>query len=82
MIKGAQIRLARILLRWSEKQLAIKAKLRVEAIERAERSTGELPLTTAHAAAIQRALETAGVEFIPDERSVRLTERRSQSYRP
>ncbi len=69
-----------LLLRWSEKQLATKAKVRVEAVERAERSTGELPLTMAHAAAIQRALEAAGVEFTTGEQSVRLT--RLQSYRP
>ena len=77
MIDGMQIKQGRILLRWSAKQLATAAKVRVEAVERAERSTGELPLTIATAAAIQRALEAAGVEFTHgDQPDVRLTTRR------
>ena len=63
MITGAQIQQARILLRLTQKKLAHIARVRREAIERAERSAGELPLTIAHAAAIQAALEAAGVEF-------------------
>jgi transcriptional regulator with XRE-family HTH domain len=65
MIDGTQIKKGRTLLGWTARQLANTARVRVEAIERAERSTGELPLTTAHANAIQQALERAGVEFKP-----------------
>ena len=70
MINGTQIRRARVLLGWPTRQLARAAGVRVEAVERAERSGGELPLTIAHATAIQSSLERAGVEFTPD---VRLT---------
>jgi len=63
MIDGRQIRQGRALLRWTSKQLARAAGVRIEAVERAERSTGDLPLTVAHEGAIQRALEAAGVEF-------------------
>jgi len=66
MIDGRQIRRGRILLRWTQQQLAKSAGVRFEAIERAERSAGDLPLTMAHAAAIQRVMEKAGVEFKPD----------------
>jgi transcriptional regulator with XRE-family HTH domain len=62
-IDGTQIKKGRTLLGWTARQLANAARVRVEAIERAERSTGELPLTTA--SAIQQALERAGVEFKP-----------------
>jgi len=63
MIDGAQIRQGRTLLRWTPKHLAKVAGVRAEAINRAECSSGELPLTVAKAAAIQRALEDHGVEF-------------------
>jgi hypothetical protein len=77
-VDGAQIKEGRTLLRWTPKHLATAAKVRVEAIERAERSTGELPLTIANATAIRRALEAAGVEFTHgDQPNVRLTARRA-----
>ena len=63
MIDGRHIRQGRALLRWTSKRLARAAGVPIEAVERAERSTGDLPLTVAHAGAIQRALEAAGVEF-------------------
>ena len=63
MIDGTQIKQGRTLLRWTPERLAKAAGVRVEAVERAERSTGDLPLTLAHARAIQRALEAGGVEF-------------------
>jgi transcriptional regulator with XRE-family HTH domain len=62
VIDGKQIKQARALLHWTPKQLAKAAGVRIEAIERAEHSTGDLPLTIAHAAAIQRAMERAGIE--------------------
>ncbi len=68
MITGAQIRQGRLLLKLTRKELAHIARVRCEAIERAERSTGELPVTMAHAAAIQAALEAAGVEFVTGDR--------------
>jgi transcriptional regulator with XRE-family HTH domain len=70
MITGEQIRRARFLVKLTQKQLARAAHVRFEAVERAESSIGEVPLTIANAAAIQTALEAAGVEFSGD--SVRL----------
>ena len=63
MITGEQIRQGRLLVNLTQRQLARAARVRFEAVERAERSTGELPLTIAHASAIRRVLEAAGVEF-------------------
>ena len=61
-----QIKRGRTLLGWTSKQLAKASGVRIEAIERAERSTGDLPLTIAHATAIQKALESTGIAFRPD----------------
>jgi hypothetical protein len=66
MIDSIQIRRGRFLLHWTAKRLAKAAGLRVEAVERAERSAGDLPLTMAHAAAIQRVMEASGIEFKAD----------------
>ena len=73
MIDGAQIRQGRLLVRWTAKQLARAAGVRCAAVERAEGSTGELPLTIAHRQAIRRALESAGVEFIDGAPRVQLS---------
>ena len=60
-IAGRQIREARALLGLPRNELAAKVT-----IVRAESVDGEPPITTAQAAAIQQALERAGVEFIPE----------------
>jgi hypothetical protein len=72
MIDSKQIRRGRGLLHWTAKRLAKAAGLRVEAVERAERSAGDLPLTMAHAAAIQRVMEKAGIEFTGGHSEARL----------
>ncbi|MDE1993770.1 MAG: transcriptional regulator, partial [Rhizobiaceae bacterium] len=64
-ITGAQIRAARALLRWSAKDLANAAKVGVATVSRAEVENERPSLTTANLSAIQRALETAGIKFIP-----------------
>lgn len=66
MITGAQIRGARAMLGISAEELAAAAKLGVATIRRAEKLDGAMNLTAANLAAIRTALETAGVEFIPD----------------
>ncbi len=66
MITGSQIREARRLLDWERKVLAKRAKVQITTIARAEASEGEPAITIAHRDAIQRALEAAGVEFIPE----------------
>lgn len=65
-ITGAQIRAARALIRWSAADLATAAKLGLMTIRRAEAVDGAISVTAANAAAIRAALETAGVEFIPE----------------
>jgi transcriptional regulator with XRE-family HTH domain len=63
-ITGAQMRAARALIRWSAEDLAREAMLGVATIRRAEASDGPVQMTAANAAAIGRALEAAGVEFL------------------
>ena len=63
MITGAQIRAARLLLRWSRYRLASCTKLHTETIRRLEATDGEPVITLANADAIRRALEAVGVEF-------------------
>ena len=58
------MRAARAMLRWSALDLAAKSKVGVATIRRVEVLDGEIPVTTANKAAIRRAFEAAGVEFI------------------
>ena len=58
-ISVAQLRAARALLGWSQIELANAASLSRPSIERAERAS----VSAETLAAIQRALEAAGVEF-------------------
>ena len=64
MITGAQIRAARALLRWSAEALAERSRLGVATIRRAEATDGLPNLTAANVAAVQAALESAGVIFV------------------
>ena len=63
-ISSAQMRAARAMLRWSALNLAVEAKVGVATIRRVEVLDGEIPVTTANEAAIRRAFEEAGIEFI------------------
>ena len=64
MITVAQSKMARAGLGWSIKRLAVAASVGMATVARFETSKGEtIPATLA---AIQRALEAAGVEFLPD----------------
>jgi hypothetical protein len=65
-ILSSQLRAARALLRWSALDLATAAKIGVATIRRAEVIDGELQMNLANEAAIRRALELAGVEFIDE----------------
>jgi hypothetical protein len=58
------MRAARALLRWSALDLANSSKVGVATIRRAEVVEGEIPAIPANEAAIRRALEAAGIEFI------------------
>ncbi|MFC0389496.1 helix-turn-helix domain-containing protein [Muricoccus vinaceus] len=65
-INTGQLRAARALLRWTAEDLAKRAGVSVVTIRRAEPADGMLTMMPANAAAIRRALEEAGVEFIPE----------------
>lgn len=65
-ITAAQLRAARALLRWSAEDLAKQAGVSVVTIRRAEPTEGALAMMPANIAAIRRALEAAGVIFVPE----------------
>jgi hypothetical protein len=60
------MRAARALLRWTALDLAGASKVGVATIRRAEVVDGEIPVTLANEAAIRRALEFAGIDFIEE----------------
>ena len=66
MLTGAQIRAARGLVRWSAAELAKQAGLGVSTIQRMEKSDGVPSASASNLAAVQKALETGGVAFIPE----------------
>ena len=65
-ISSAQMRAARALLRWSAVDLATASKVGVATIRRVEVVHGEIPVTRSNEAALRRALEAAGIEFIEE----------------
>jgi hypothetical protein len=65
-ISSAQMRAARALIRWTALDLARVSKVGVATIRRAEVVAGEIPVTLANEAAIRRAFENAGIDFIED----------------
>lgn len=66
MFTSAQIRAARALLDWSQKDLAAKSKLSVPTIKRMEGPMGPDRSTEANVEAIRRALESAGIIFLDE----------------
>jgi hypothetical protein len=65
-ISSAQMRAARAMLRWSALDLSTQSKVGVATIRRVEVLDGEIPVTAANEAAIRRAFEEAGIEFIDE----------------
>jgi hypothetical protein len=65
-LSSAQLRAARALLRWSAADLAQRSKVGVATIRRVEVIEGHLPVTLPNEAALRRALEDGGVEFIDE----------------
>jgi hypothetical protein len=63
-LTGAQIRAGRALLRWRAEDLARSSEVGVATIRRAELIDGTSSMTVPNDAAVRRALEAAGVEFI------------------
>ncbi len=66
-VTGSQLRAARTLVRWSVHDLAESSRVAVATITHAEDEDGPVSVTAAHASALRRALEGAGVEFIPED---------------
>ena len=60
------MRAARAMLRWTALDLAAASKVGVATIRRVEVVGGEIPVTAANEAAIRRALESAGIDFIDE----------------
>ena len=65
-ISSAQLRAARAMLRWTALDFAAASKVGVATIRRVEVVDGEIPVTAANEAAIRRALESAGIDFIEE----------------
>lgn len=64
MLTAGQIRAARGLLDWSQKQLADATKLSVQTIKRMEGTRGPEASTPANVDAVRRALEDSGIVFL------------------
>ena len=65
-LTSAQIRAARALIRWRAQDLARESAVGVATIRRAELVERETAITVANDAAVRRALESAGIEFIDE----------------
>jgi hypothetical protein len=66
LITSELIRAARALLRWDQRQLAEASSVSLPTIKRLEAKPGILGAHAPTTAALVRALESAGVEFIDD----------------
>lgn len=68
MILSEQIKAARSLLGWDQKELATRADVGVTTVKRLEARPGILGGTMETALRLKNALESAGIEFIGDPR--------------
>lgn len=66
MLTSEQVRAARAMLRWEQKDLAQASAVSLPSIQRLETKPGPLAAQARTVAAIRAALEAAGVEFIPE----------------
>ncbi len=66
MMTGAQIRMARGYLKWSVQELASKAGVGASTVQRMEAVEGVPAASGKNLAAVQKALEAAGVRFIDE----------------
>ena len=66
MITSEQIRAARALLRWEQKELTAASAISLPSIKRLETIPGALAAQARTVDALRRALESAGVEFIAE----------------
>ncbi|WP_292532274.1 transcriptional regulator [Methylocystis sp.] len=66
MMTSEQVRAARALLRWEQRELAEASTVSLPSIQRLETKPGPLAAQARTIAAIRSALEAAGVEFIEE----------------
>ena len=66
MLTSEQVRAARALLRWEQKDLSSASMVSLPSIQRLETKPGPLAAQPRTVAAIRAALEAAGVEFIAE----------------
>ena len=66
MLTGEQIRAARALLRWEQKDLAQASGVSEQTIIRLEKMIGQVSGQIGTVQAIKDALEAGGVDFIPE----------------
>ena len=67
MLSSDQVRAARALLRWDQSRLATASGVSIETVKRLEKLEGQLGATRVSTIdALRRALEAAGVDFIPE----------------
>ncbi len=64
LLWGKQVRAARVMLGWSQTQLAHKAKVAIGTIRRMEAFEGEIASYTSTLSKVQAAMEKAGIEFL------------------
>lgn len=64
MITSEQLRGARAMLRWEQKQLSEASGVSIPTIKRMEAGVGAVRGTYENVSAVRHALEAAGVEFI------------------
>jgi transcriptional regulator with XRE-family HTH domain len=65
LLLAHQLRAARSMLRWEQEQLAEAAGVAIGTVRRIEAMNGTIRAQLETVQRLQRALETAGVEFIP-----------------
>ncbi|MFC7047839.1 helix-turn-helix domain-containing protein [Emcibacter nanhaiensis] len=66
MITSSQIRAARALIKWSAQKLADEAGIGISTVQRMEKAEGVPTGSIKNLDLIQKTLENAGVEFIPE----------------
>ena len=66
MLSSEQVRAARALLNWDQKALAEASKVSIATIKRLEPQSGSIKANAVTIDALRRALEDAGIEFIPE----------------